>query len=295
MTSHWRPDGPRLGPDALRQLLLIFRVEAGLEFSQDTEFVLERRLQERLTALELVSFDEYVRLLRTPSGRRELELALDEVTTHETYFFREEFQLRAFRDEILPRLRASNENRRRLTIWSAGCSTGEEVYTLAMILDDSGLFDGWSVRFIGSDISRRCVNLARRGVYSGSSFRAVPPGFLARYFVEEEGRMRVIDSIRNQCLFLQANLLDHERHIPQGRMEAVFCRNVLIYLAEEARRRVLLTLHDRLYPGGYLMLGHSESLLHIDSSFEAVHLRGDVVYRRPEREDGWNPNNEKAR
>lgn len=288
--SPFRPDGPRLDPSERRQLLLIFREEAGLEFPMDTEFVIERKLQERLAENHLGSFEEYIKLLRTPAGRRELEAALDEVTTHETYFFREEFQLKAFHDELLPRLRALTESRRRLTVWSAGCSTGEEVYTLAMLINESRLFEGWAVRIVGSDLSRRCVHTARRAVYGRSSFRAVPKELLGRYFVEEEaGRMRVIDEIRNQCLFVHANLLDFERHLTLGRMEAVFCRNVLIYLAEEARGQVLQTLYDRLAPGGYLMLGHSESLLHSDSSFEVVHLRGDVVYRRPERDEVRRP------
>lgn len=289
MSQRWRSGGPQLEPQELATLLRLFREEAGLEFSRDTEYVLERKLQERLVALGLSDFAEYTRLLRSAAGRKELELALEEVTTHETYFFREEYQLRTFQQELLPQLRAMTEGRRRLTLWSAGCSSGEEAYTLAMILDASGLFEGWSVRIVGSDLSRRCIAQARRGDYGRSSFRALPRELEERYFTEEQGRLVVIPEIRERCLFLQVNLLDQERHITLGRMDAIFCRNVLIYLAEEARRRVLRGLYERLAPGGYLLLGHSESLLHTESDFEIVHLQGDVVYRRPERDEAKRP------
>lgn len=279
---------PRAEPTELRQILQLFRDEAGLSFSPETEFVVERKLRERILALDLISLAEYLNLLRSgPEGRREMEIVLDEVTTHETYFFREEFQLRLFRNELLPRLRALAEPRRRLTLWSAGCSTGEEAYTLAMILDEARDFDDWVVRVVGTDLSRRCVMAARRGIYGGASFRAVPREYMARHFSIDEGGARVNDELKSRCLFLQANLLDGERHPMIGRVEAIFCRNVLIYLCEDARKRVLQVLYDRLCPGGYLLLGHSESLLHGGSSFEVVNLQGDVVYRRPERDDGY--------
>ncbi|RYE84658.1 MAG: protein-glutamate O-methyltransferase CheR, partial [Myxococcales bacterium] len=245
----WRPDNHRALDDASRRVLLqLLRETAGLEFSTDTSFVLERRLQDRLVALSLDSFDDYVRLLRSPAGRAELEHVLDEVTTHETYFFREEYQLRAFRDELLPRLHALAERRRRMTIWSAGCSTGEEVYTVAMLVDASHLFDDWNVRVVGSDLSRRCIERARRGVYGPSSFRSMPRDLLDRYFTLDERQHRVDDSIRAYCAFFQANLLEPERHLGVGRAEAIFCRNVLIYLAEPARRQVLELLFARLEP-----------------------------------------------
>jgi chemotaxis protein methyltransferase CheR len=280
-TPRWRPEGPRLNPAERAQLLWIFREEAGLEFPQDTEYVIERKLQERLLQLNLKDFTEYIRLLRSPAGRSELDQALEEVTTHETYFFREDYQLRIFQQELLPQLKTLAEGRRRLTLWSAGCSSGEEAYTLAMLLSDAGHFDGWTLRVVGSDLSRRCIAHARRGVYGRSSFRAVSRDYESRFFAEEAGRLSVLPAIRERCLFLHANLLDQERHITLGRFEAIFCRNVLIYLAEEARERVIQLLHDRLQPGGYLLLGHSESLLHTESPFEAIHLQGDVVYRRP--------------
>src|SRR3954447_11014409 len=137
--------------------------------------LVERRLRDRLAALGLSSFAEYYQLLRFDErGRAELDEAIDLVTINETYFFRESYQLRAFKDEILTAFRAPPQSRERLSVWSAGCSTGEEVYSIAMATRESGLFPGRAVRVFGSDISRRCVAHARRGVYGPSSFRTLP-------------------------------------------------------------------------------------------------------------------------
>ena len=278
------PSGPPLETLEARQLMEIFRAEAGLAFPEDSAFVLERRLRDRLAAHNLRSFGQYIELLRAPSGQRELEEALEVVTTHETYFFREEYQLRAFREQVLPQIQTAAESRRRLSVWSAGCSTGEEAYTVAMLLAQTGLFTGWDVRVLGSDISRRCVAAARKAVYGKAAFRVVPREYRQQYFVDDEEGTHVTPEIRNMCTFAQMNLLDPDRASVIGRVDAVFCRNVLIYLDNEARKRVIATLYDRLVPGGYLMLGHSESLLNVSSAFEVVHLREDLVYRKPERE-----------
>jgi chemotaxis protein methyltransferase CheR len=273
---------PKLDPAEVRALYQLFREEAGLVFHQDMESFIERKLHTRMVALGFELFSQYVEFLISPEGRREIEMALDEVTTHETYFFREEFQLRVFRDQVLPRLRAASESRRRLNLWSAGCSTGEEAYTLSILLDDLDL-EGWDVRVVGTDLSRRCIQQARRGVYGPASFRSTPREDLARFFVDDPDGARIHGPARDRCVFTQMNLLFPERSALVGLADAVFCRNVLIYLAEDARQRVLETLFDRMSPGGYLFLGHAESLLNVTSDFEAVHFHGDVVYRRPER------------
>jgi chemotaxis protein methyltransferase CheR len=272
-------------PDAseVRRLSELFRHEAGLAFADDSGFVLERRLKERVQALGLASFGQYVDYLRhDPGGGRELEEALELVTTHETYFFREEYQLRAFREEVVPRLRQLAGARRRLSIWSAGCSTGEEAYTVAMLLLHGGLPLGWEARVLGTDLSRRCVAFARRAAYGAAAFRCVPFEYRHQYFVETAEGTAVAPAVRAMCSFAQLNLLDRDRLAVVGRVDAVFCRNVLIYLDQEARRRVLDHVYECLLPGGFLMLGHSESLLHVPSGFEPVRLRDDLVYRKPE-------------
>ncbi len=280
---------PRLAPDEFRLLRDLVNEYAGLSYDDDAMYAFDRRLGERVVALDLDGFDEYYKYLRfNIRGAAELEDAVELLTTKETYFFRQEYQLRAFEAELLPRLAATNASRRRLSVWSAGCSTGEEVYTIAMIIDRSGLFNGWDVRVIGSDISKRSVAHARRGSYRGSSFRAIGEALRRAYFVEtSDGMDAVSDRIKRMCHFGQLNLLDAGRAAIVGRVDAIFCRNVLIYFDLRSRRRVIDSLYDRLVPGGYLMLGHSESLLNVSTAFELVHLEEDLVYRKPLAAERW--------
>lgn len=273
---------PTLGEAEYRTLRDLVAARCGILFGEGARLSLERRLRERLTARGLQTFAEYSHYLRFhPAAEEEWEEALELVATHETYFHREDYQLRAFRDEVLPGLAAVAKARGRLSLWSAGCSTGEEVYTLAILVHESGLFRDCQVRVYGSDLSRRCVATARRGVYGASSFRVAPPEWKKTYFAERPDGFHLSPRIKALCHFGHLNLLHGDQARLLGRQDAVFCRNVLIYLDGPARRRVIDTLHGRLHPGGYLFLGHSESLLNVSTAFELVHLREDLVYRRP--------------
>jgi chemotaxis protein methyltransferase CheR len=277
-----RFDEIRLDQAEFRLLRELFNEHCGILFGSEARPVIERRLRDRLAALGLHSFGEYYQLLRFDErGRAELEEAVDLVTINETYFFREAYQLRAFKDEILPALRNAPAPRERLSVWSAGCSTGEEVYSIAIATRESGLFQGKTVRIFGSDISRRCVAHARRGVYGPSAFRATSPEQRKRWFLERPDGAHVCDELRGMCQFGHLNLLDVPRTSVVGRVDVIFCRNVLIYFDDVSRRRVIDMFYDRLLPGGYLLLGHSESLLNLSTAFELVHLREDLVYRKP--------------
>jgi chemotaxis protein methyltransferase CheR len=256
----------------------------GILVHEEMKFVMERRLWPRLEALGLADFGTYHRYLCYDAQRRaELEAAIEALTTHETYFFREPLQLRAFSEEVLPQLQRRNAAARRLRIWSAGCSTGEEAYTLAMLLKASNLFEGWDVEVYGTDISRRVLAQARRGEYGPSALRATPPDMLARFFERVAGtRVRVREDVRAWVSFGHLNLLDEATAQLVPRMDVIFCRNVMIYFDGPARRRLVGLFRERLVPGGYLLLGHSENLLNLGADFELVHLRSDLVYRKPE-------------
>jgi chemotaxis protein methyltransferase CheR len=274
---------PRLDPEAFRLIRALVNEAAGLALPDDARASVERKLAERLLSLRLEGFHEYYRYLRYHAQRRsELETALEALTTNETYFFRELQQLQAFEREVLPALSRAGRERRTLNVWSAGCATGEEVYTLAILIVHSGFFQGWDVRVLGNDISRRCLQTARRGVYREASFRAMPAGF-ERYFAETAGGLGVVPEIRALCHFAHLNLMDEPRMAILGKVDAIFCRNVLIYFDQVSRRRVIQSFYDRLHPEGFLMLGHSESLLHTSTAFELCHLRGDLAYRKPAR------------
>ncbi len=283
MTYGRLPNGPmRLRSDEFRLLRDLVNARTGMQFGDESLILFDRRLSERVTALGLAGFDEYYRYLRlSAGGSAELDEVVERLITSETYFFRQEYQLRAFRDEVLPILYRENLTKRRLTLWSAGCSTGEEAYTLAILVQQSGRFASWDVRVIGSDISKQNVIAARKGVYRSASFRTTSPEARRAYFTEQGGLARVTDSVRTLCHFGRLNLLDSGSASVVGRVDAVFCRNVLIYLDVRSRRQVIDNLYERLTPGGFLMLGHSESLLNITTAFELVHLSEDLVYRKP--------------
>lgn len=283
-------DGIGLTPEQFSNLRDLVAERTGLHFGLEARVTVERRLRERLSTLGLGSFLEYVVYLRArtvPSD--EWDEAIDALTTNETYFFREEAQLQTFEREMLPRLRERAKRRRRLALWSAGCATGEEAYTLAMIVHASGLFapqavgdEPWDVRIYGTDISRRCVMAARRGVYGERSFRVTPREMRDKYFTEDSDGWHIAEFIREMCHFGQESLLEEKRSRLLGSVDAVFCRNVLIYFDLNARKTAIDAIYKRLQPGGALFLGHSESLLNVPTTFELLHLRDDLVYRKPE-------------
>jgi chemotaxis protein methyltransferase CheR len=275
--------GPSLDLREFRLLRDLVNRFCGIYFADDSAYIVARRLRERLSDLGLDSFVEYYRYLQYhPKAEAELEAAAEVLTTNETYFFREAYQLRAFTDEILPvvRGRALARGAKRLDVWSAGCSSGEEVYTIAMLIDASGLFEGWDVRVFGNDISRRVLRKARSATYGGASFRAMIPEY-ERYFIDTDEGRQIHPRIRSMCHFGHLNLMNQRRAAIVGRVDVTFCRNVLIYFDNASRRKVLETIYQRLHRGGYLLLGHSESLLRSSTAFEIAQLTTDIVYRRP--------------
>lgn len=274
-----------LQPDEFRLLRDLFAARTGLHFGPELRFSLERRLRDRLKVLKLSSFGEYHNHLRfAPNAAAEWDEAIDLLTTNETYFFREERQLRAFENELLPMIHERESTRRRVSIWSAGCATGEEAYTIAILVHRSRLFPKnkeWDVAIYGSDISRKCVAAARRGVYAEPSFRVTPPEARREFFRHAADGWHLDDSIRAMCRFGQMNLVGGDRSRVLRGADAIFCRNVLIYLDGRARRLAIDLLYERLRPGGVLLLGHSESLLNVTTAFELLHLKDDLVYRKP--------------
>lgn len=272
----------RMSDDETRLLVEVIQEQCGITLSVNSGFFLERRLSSRLEALGLSSYLDYYQYLRyDPSGAREMDELVERVTTHETYFFREQYQLDAFSEEILPDLAKRFGREQRIQVWSAGCSTGEEVYTIAMLLLESGLFKGWNIRVMGSDVSRKVLATARAAVYGENSFRTTTPALRRKYFIEANGRWTVRDDVRALCSFGQLNLIATERFRVLGPQDVIFCRNVLMYLSQDARHQVVEAFYDRLTPGGFLLLGHSESLLNVTTRFDLAHLQKDLVYRKP--------------
>jgi chemotaxis protein methyltransferase CheR len=261
--------------------------KCGLAFGLDSVMFLERRIGPRLRAVGLGSFkDYYLHLKYDEGGGEELGVLIEQLTNHETYFFRERYQLDAFRDEVLPRLASRLEAIRSINVWSAGCSSGEETYTLAMLLAEEPSLRGWRMRVFGTDISRKVLMTARRGVYGERSFRVIEDKERRRFFERTDAGWCVNEEVRSLTAFGHFNLLNRDKITLLGTCDVIFCRNVLIYLSAEARAHVVETFYRRLRPGGYLLLGHSESLLNVTTKFEIVSLEHDLVYKKPEDADG---------
>ena len=256
----------------------------GIYFTPESRYILEKRVAARLAFHNITSYKDYYLLLKYDLNRdQEMSALMDVITTNETYFFREAFQLKAFTDEILPELvkEKSRTGDRSLRIWSAGCSTGEEPYTIAMLLLESGLCSGWRIEIIGTDISQRVLTQARRGIYGASAFRATDEAHVKRFFTQQEGSYRVSDDVRELVTISQLNLFDQSRLALLGRMDIIFCRNVIIYFDQAAKKKVVESFCQTLRPGGFLLLGHSESLMNITTLFTLRHLKNDMVYQKP--------------
>ncbi|WP_305043904.1 CheR family methyltransferase [Geoalkalibacter sp.] len=280
---NFTPDIPMTNEEFRLMRELIYQ-HCGLHFSEDNKYLLEKRLSKQVRLHNFKNFKDYYYLLRYSKTRdQELAQAVDLLTTNETYFFREESQLRTFIKEIVPEIKARREKEgsRKLRVWSAGCSTGEEPYTLAMLLLQCPELCGWQLEIIGTDISQRVLQVARKGVYGSSSFRATDAKYIRQYFEEVEGKYRIVDDVRRMVSISHLNLFEDARVALLGQMDAIFCRNVIIYFDLEAKKKVVENFFQRLHPEGFLLLGHSESLINISTRFALRHFTHDMVYQRP--------------
>jgi chemotaxis protein methyltransferase CheR len=256
----------------------------GIYFDNESKYLLDKRLARRLTHHNLSGFRDYYHYLKYDKNKdQELSDIMDVLTTNETYFFREAFQLKAFTDEIAPEIIQSKSEsyEKKVRIWSAGCSTGEEPYTIAMLILEKGLFKDLNVEIIGTDISHRVVQFARKAVYGKSSFRSTDEAYTKKYFQEQDGSYRVCDKVRELVTISHLNLLDQNRLAMLGRMDVIFCRNVIIYFDQQAKKKVIESFYKSLRDSGYLLLGHSESLMNISAAFSLRHFKNDMVYQKP--------------
>ena len=271
-----------LSEDVFRLIRDIIKEYCGLYFDDSSLYLIEKRLSRRVKSHNLNDFRDYYRFIRYDKNtEEELSAIMDILTVNETYFFREQNQLRAFSEEILEELKVTLKDRKTLRIWSAGCSTGEEPYTITMLVNEEDSFNGWNIEVHGSDINQRVLQTARKGTYTKNSFRTTEPYFLRKYFAEENSAFTINDSIKKHVNFSYLNLLDPVKTRFMGKMDVIFCRNVLIYFDNASRRRVIENFYDRLVDGGYLLLGHAESLINISTAFKLKHLKNDMVYQKP--------------
>jgi len=269
------PNGlPVLTDREFVQFQQLIHREAGIWLADTKRALLIGRLARRLRDLGLDSFSAYHQ--RAVEDPAELVLLLDAIATNETSFFREPLQFELLADRLCPAWEAeaaAGHRPRRLKVWSAACSSGEEPYTLAMLLHDRLAPHGWTIDILASDISTRVLDKSRAGIWPLEKTRGIPPEMLRRYMLRgtgpEEGRAKAGPAIRDLIRFARINLRESSYPV-HGPFDAVFCRNVLIYFDTPSRHEVLRRLMGLLVPGGYLFLGHAESLLGMSERVQSL-------------------------
>lgn len=235
---------------------------SGLEFPAGRKYVLESRLASRLAELGLEGFDQYLRVLDADASQTgELCELFSQITINETGFFRDAVQFEAFERLMLPAMLASRAATRRLRIWSAACSTGQEAYTIAMIVDRvlGAERADWSVDILGTDLSPRVLEIARAGRYDELAIRGIPPSLVDSSFSHNANLWTIRSHLRAMIRFEQSNLLCPIDQRSPERWDFVFCRNTMIYFGPRARARVLREFQGRLAADGTLLVGGGES------------------------------------
>jgi len=257
---------------------------SGINFQLNKKYILESRLGRRLAELDIDSYDEYVAFLTIgPYRDDEFQEMFNRITINETSFFRNNPQLDVFERVALPRVIEKNNVSKRLRVWSAACSSGEEPYTLAMMIHRTlGIrFPDWRIEILGTDISQKVLDAAAAGVYSNYAMKTTPPNVVSKYFTVEGQSYTLDPAIRQMVTFEKHNLKDRLGAKRHGVFDVIFCRNVMIYFDEDMKRDVVRTFEDMLDPNGWLFIGHSESLRGVSSAFESQPYPEGFCYRKP--------------
>src|SRR5215469_17173012 len=269
----------RLTESELDQIRALIEQRSAILFDSSRERFFSTRVREHLEQKKLASGSELLSLVRGSSV--EYEALLEGLLTQETSFFRYPSVFEALEKKILPEVQERKfwENPRMLRIWSAGCSTGEEPYSIAItVLDALKFVEAWEIEILATDVSRRALRHAERGVYSRRSLGEVSLHQVEAYFSPTKHGFQVRPRIRRLISFAQMNLVDS---FYVGKLDCIFCMNVLMYFSAERRLAILRRVYDALEPGGYFLLGHSETLSNLPMNFESILLGDCLIYRKP--------------
>lgn len=274
-------------PELVRLRDLIYQT-AGIFHPDNKLRLLLDRCGRRMKALNTTSLREYFEYLTTkPSRQSEMVALLNEITIGETCFFRNQPQLDALRQVVLPKIVQAKAKLpiHRLRVWSAGCSTGEEPYTLSMLLleEGKGQLKDWTIEILATDLNERSLAHAQAAIYGTYSTRNLTPFYRQKYFLPVEAQLQVQPPARACVTFSRLNLSDSARMTFMKSLDLVFCCNVLIYFDLASKRKVIQHFYNNLLPHGYLFMGHSESLYGVSNDFRLVHLPGSTAYVKGER------------
>ncbi|PJI38161.1 MAG: chemotaxis protein CheR [Rhizobium sp.] len=263
----------------LEEICAIIYRRSGMVFGETKRYYIERRVADLISQRQAQSARHYISILRADA--RETELLINSFTVNETYFYRELHQLACLGNSILPEIIRTKKPGDRIRIWSMPCSSGEEPYSIAIwLLENWPLVDAYNIEIVGSDIDTSILRQAVEGIYGDRSVSRLSADIIDRYFepVDLQQR-RLIKDIRESVSFVKGNIVDRQSLAALGGFDVIFCRNLLIYFDDVARETAVHNIHEMLYPGGYICLGHTESMSRITETFEPVRYPDAIVYR----------------
>jgi len=261
---------------------LIYK-KTGLYYESNKKYFVQKRIEKRAELLEMETLNEYYMMLKFTDDSSEFYRLINDLTVNETYFFRDFPQLRNFAEDVLPifEKEKEKESRKKIKIWCAACSTGEEPYTLFIILQEMlESPEKWEIQILASDINTEVLQSAKNGVYESRAVKDVPPEYLEKYFTKRNDKYLVNLNVRRSVSFKRMNLMDENEMSNITGCDFIFCRNCLIYFNDESRKNVLSSFYESLNPGGFVFLGHSESVGRISSDYKVQRIGDTIVYSR---------------
>lgn len=257
--------------------------KSGIYFPEGKLYLVKNRLANRMGQLGIKNYKDYYYMIKYDTSMKEFNALMNILTTNETSFFRNLPQLAAFSDEVLPEILQgrAGRDRKSLRIWSAGCSTGEEPYTISMLLIEKiPNYSAYDIEIIANDISEHVLQAARKGVYHELSLRTTPSPYRERYFEKKGNVYHIKDNVKKLVKFSHINMADPIKMSLFKNIDIIFCRNVTIYFSDEVKRAVTRAFYNCLVKGGYYFIGHSESLHGISRAFKLVYLKNGLVYKK---------------
>jgi chemotaxis protein methyltransferase CheR len=271
-----------LGEDEFRRLCEFLYRRTGIIFTEAKRYYVERRVHDRMIETQSLSFPTYFARLRSDVSS-EVEHFINALTVNETYFYREDHQLKCLTSDLLAERLRQKRPGDPIRIWSVPCSTGEEPYSIAIwLLENWSEVDSHEIEIVGSDIDTEVIAAAEAGIFGKRALMRLSPEVIRKYFTEMDGEQwQILDDLRHSVRFTTANLVEPGGTGSHGRFDVIFCRNVLIYFDDASRRVAAENLYENLAPGGFLCLGHSESMSRISPLFEVCRYSDAIVYKRP--------------
>ncbi len=253
--------------------------KSGIYVSDTKKYLVENRLSRILQEKKLNNYEDYLKHIKISVNGTELNRLFDAITTNETYYFREPQQLDVVVNNVVPKILSEKKGTKRIKIWSAACSTGEEAYTLSLMLREKGLSTS-NFEIYGSDISDNVLKSAKNAVYNSYSIRNITPALLKTYFSTNGQSFTLNDAIKKSVKFSKANLIEASSLKSFRGMDIIFCRNVLIYFDTKSKQKAVSHLYDILNPGGSLIIGSSESLHFVTRAFRPNVINKVVTYQK---------------